>query len=227
LVIDRTVIFDRLNIWRDPFPRSGPENMAVDDWLLARESKPLLRVYDWEGEWVSLGYFATMQDAQCMARAGEAQAVRRSTGGGIVDHRIDRTYSLVVPRPHEMARMCGAESYRVIHAALASALQLLGAEARLLGDDVESDSAACFEKPVAWDIVDGAGAKLAGAGQRRTRHGLLHQGSVVVTGPRRGLFSALADRLAGEVKTIRREPSEEDLAALREKFESQSWLERR
>jgi hypothetical protein len=50
---------------------------------------------------------------------------------------------------------------------------------------------------------------------------------VVVTGPRRGLFSALADRLAGEVKTIRREPSEEDLAALREKFESQSWLERR
>ncbi len=220
------MILEDLQLWHDPIPRSGPENMAVDEWLLEREEIPLLRVYDWLGDWVSLGYFGQRREAEAMMGKG-VPLVRRATGGGIVDHRIDRTYSLVVPKACELARRRGTESYRAIHTALATALHMVGVEARLITEDSEHDSAACFEKSVAWDIADGEGNKLAGAGQRRTRSGLLHQGSVVVAADCRDLFVALAEGVALKVVAIRREPSEEDLAAMIEKFQSGAWLERR
>lgn len=220
------MILEDLQLWHDPIPRSGPENMAVDEWLLEREEIPLLRVYDWLGDWVSLGYFGQRREAEAMMGKG-VPLVRRATGGGIVDHRIDRTYSLVVPKSCELARRRGTESYRAIHTALAAALHMVGVEARLITEDSEHDSAACFEKSVAWDIADGEGNKLAGAGQRRTRSGLLHQGSVVVAADCRDLFVALAEGVALKVVAIRREPSEEDLAAMIEKFQSGAWLERR
>ena len=220
------MILEDLQLWHDPIPRSGPENMAVDEWLLEREEIPLLRVYDWLGDWVSLGYFGQRREAEAMMGKG-VPLVRRATGGGIVDHRIDRTYSLVVPKACELARRRGTESYRAIHTALAAALHMVGVEARLITEDSEHDSAACFEKSVAWDIADGEGNKLAGAGQRRTRSGLLHQGSVVVAADCRDLFVALAEGVALKVVAIRREPSEEDLAAMIEKFQSEEWLGRR
>ena len=220
------MILEDLELWHDPIPRSGPENMAVDEWLLEREESPLLRVYDWLGDWVSLGYFGQRREAEAMMGEG-VPLVRRATGGGIVDHRIDRTYTLVLPKSCELARRRGAESYRAIHTALAAALHTVGSEARLIAENSEHDSAACFENPVAWDLVDGEGKKLAGAGQRRTRSGLLHQGSVVVADDCRGLFVALAEGVALKVVAIRREPSEEDLAAMIEKFQRGAWLERR
>lgn len=220
------MILEDLQLWHDPIPRSGPENMAVDEWLLEREEIPLLRVYDWLGDWVSLGYFGQRREAEAMMGKG-VPLVRRATGGGIVDHRIDRTYSLVLPKACELARRRGTESYRAIHTVLAAALHMVGVEARLITEDSEHDSAACFEKSVAWDIADGEGNKLAGAGQRRTRSGLLHQGSVVVAADCRDLFVALAEGVALKVVAIRREPSEEDLAAMIEKFQSGAWLERR
>ena len=42
----------------DPDARPGPENMAVDECLLEELGEvPVLRIYDWAGDWVSLGYF--------------------------------------------------------------------------------------------------------------------------------------------------------------------------
>ena len=45
------------------------------------------------------------------------------------------------------------------------------------GDDA-TGLAQCFANPVNHDVVGPDGLKVAGAGQRRTRRGLLHQGSV-------------------------------------------------
>jgi lipoate-protein ligase A len=44
------------------------------------------------------------------------------------------------------------------------------------------ESTACFQKPVRFDIV-AADRKLSGAAQRRTREGLLHQGSILLPDP--------------------------------------------
>ena len=191
--------FPVLRVWCDPVARSGPECMAVDELLLqGLDEEPVLRFYDWDGAWVSVGYFGDLEAAREVF--GESVSlVRRWTGGGVVDHRDDITYSLMIPRDHAVAKQRGVESYAAIHAAVVEALGACGVEAHLIAVDGEGDSAQCFEKPVAWDVVDAAGNKLAGAGQRRTRWGLLHQGSVQLDGEKRAAFrTALSESLAEE-----------------------------
>ncbi len=70
----------------------------------------------------------------------------------------------------------GDEIYCAIHQAVVAALKAGGTSCELAAQDSENKSAACFQKPVCWDIV-ADGKKLAGAGQRRGKWGA-HQGSV-------------------------------------------------
>jgi len=173
---DGQVIFDELQLWMDPVRRSGPEAMAVDEWLLAEVELPVLRVYEWQGDWGSIGYFGNLAAARVTFPG--VDWVRRWTGGGTVDHRADWTYSVIAPEREPLAGLRGAESYRAIHAALAEALQAEGMDARLSTGAEKTGAAACFENPVSYDLIDAAGRKIAGAGQRRTKRGLLHQGSL-------------------------------------------------
>lgn len=169
-------VFGKLLLWVDPVRRSGPEAMAVDEWLLETASMPVLRVYRWAGEWGSVGYFGKIAEAS--AAFPGLDLVRRWTGGGIVDHRADWTYTLVAPQGEPLAGWRGAESYRRIHEALAETLAAEGIAARSSAGDGETGAALCFENPVSHDLIGVNGGKLAGAGQRRSRQGLLHQGSV-------------------------------------------------
>lgn len=169
-------MFERLQLWLDPMARSGPEAMAVDEWLLETTTVPVLRVYRWSGNWGSLGYFGKIDEARVLLPGVEW--VRRWTGGGLVDHREDWTYTLIIPIEEKIARLKGAESYRLIHAALVEALGQEGRAVELSDGVTQTGAALCFENPVNHDIVTGIGTKLAGAGQRRNQKGLLHQGSV-------------------------------------------------
>ncbi len=153
--------------------------MAVDEWLLETAGVPVLRVYAWLGEWGSVGYFGQL--AKARISFPEVAWVRRWTGGGTVDHRADWTYSVIAPEGEPLAGLRGAESYRAIHAVLAEALRREGLDARLSSGAEETGAAACFENPVSHDLVNADRRKIAGAGQRRTKRGLLHQGSVAAT----------------------------------------------
>jgi lipoate-protein ligase A len=216
------VIFRRLRLWMDPVKRSGPEAMAVDEWLLETAETPVLRVYGWLGEWGSVGYFGNLAEAR--AAFPGVGWVRRWTGGGTVDHRTDWTYTVVAPAGEPLVKARGAESYRVLHAALAEALAGGGIDARLSSGAAETGAAACFENPVSHDIVDAAGRKLAGAGQRRTKRGLLHQGSVAAAcDPER-----LASRLAGNWESHEFHPPAEVISArVRERYAQPAWTTRR
>jgi len=150
--------------------------MAVDEWLASTAEMPMLRIYQWQGEWGSIGYFGKIAAAQ--AAFPEINWVRRWTGGGTVDHRVDWTYTLVAPAGSRIVGMRGAESYRLIHSTLAEVLQAEGLNVRLSSGADQTGAALCFQNPVGHDLVDAAGRKMAGAGQRRTSGGLLHQGSV-------------------------------------------------
>ena len=215
-----------IGFWKDPLVRSGPENMAVDSWLLER-GEPVLRVYGWKGDWCSMGYFGSADEARSVVPG--PSLVRRATGGGFVDHRDDLTYTIVVPRTSRLAGLKGSGSYRVVHEALAEALKEAGMEVGIVKEDALVRSPVCFEKPVAWDILDEAGRKVAGAGQRRTRSGLLHQGSVMCREGMDGdtVMRSLARRLALKVEDVFCEPSGESFAALIDQFACPSWLERR
>ena len=188
-VCDRSVLA-QLTLWNDAHPHDGPTNMAIDDWLWHHASVPTLRVYRWHGEWISIGYFTESSQVPV-----DRAFVRRPTGGGVVDHREDWTYTLVVPRGEELAEMPGAESYRTIHRVLRDLLRQEGLGCELVNEPVSGGDGFCFQSPVLHDLVDAEGRKLAGAGQRRGRQGLLHQGSLQVrgnvSGDRADRFSAL------------------------------------
>jgi len=222
-------VLRKLRLWIDPVKRSGPEAMAVDEWLLETATEPVLRVYGWDGAWVSVGYFGKIAEAR--AAIPDVRWVRRWTGGGMVDHRADWTYTLVLPHSEKLANERGAESYRRIHAALAEALAAEGISARLTAGDEETGAALCFENPVNHDLVGPDGRKLAGAGQRRTRQGLLHQGSAAAACD--GANSSLrAERLAARLaKSWELAVFQPDPALLVAKtvarYADPCWLERR
>lgn len=174
------MIFEQLEYFFDKHAHTGQENMAIDDQMLQSiGALPRLRVYAWSKPTVTYGYFLQKKDAQAAFPAGNdgLEYVRRPTGGGIVDHRGDLTYTLAIPASHAIGKLRGLESYRIIHQSLVETLQALGVDCRLTV--VESgEGLSCFSHPVAYDILNACDQKLAGAGQRRNRQGILHQGSL-------------------------------------------------
>ena len=172
-------IFKRIGFWDDPVRRDGPDQMACDEALLQVAQVPVLRVFRWSEPWVSAGYFVAMDEARAVRP--DLPVCRRWTGGGIVVHEGDFTFALSVPKSEPLAALRPAESYREIHAALVGALIELGCAAELSGVSAKAPSE-CFAAPVEHDVT-AQGSKIAGGAQRRTRHGLLHQGSVQTAEP--------------------------------------------
>lgn len=168
-----------MQILQDP-PADGPANMRRDlDLLENLQDEITLRIYRWAGDWASYGYFQSATEAAAHF-AGEAlQYVQRPTGGGIVDHRQDLTYTLLIPKSHPFAKLSRAESYLAIHGIIQAALTLSEIPCSLIEHEA-GEGAACFAHPVPGDLIDPqTHKKLAGAAQRRTRYGLLHQGSIL------------------------------------------------
>jgi lipoate-protein ligase A len=219
------LVMDRLCLWIDEDTRDGASNMAVDEWLLESADKPVLRIYGWEPGWGSYGYF--VPDTEAAESLKGLKRVRRWTGGGIVDHRRDWTYSLVIPRGGGLAEMRGAESYRVIHSALAEALRAGGVDCRVAGSRPVTAGGECFRKAVKFDLLDGRGDKIAGAGQRRTARGLLHQGSLALETDG-GLGIRLAELLAKSVSESVVVPVRARLESiLSKRYTTDEWRSRR
>lgn len=200
--------------------QSGPcpaaFNMALDEALLEaapRLGQPVLRFYGWIEPAATFGYF------QKFAGVGRATLlrplIRRPTGGGLVPHDADWTYSLTFPAGHEWHGLRAEASYRRVHEWIQTAFAKLSLETELAscckearprpgssrreeaqteasglkspgGSDRPSllTSAAavepagqCFAGYGRFDVL-WQGRKMAGAAQRRTRTGLLIQGSI-------------------------------------------------
>jgi lipoate-protein ligase A len=218
------VLFSKLLAVLDPEPHSAPLNMAIDEILLRQADEPCLRIYRWSEPAVSFGYFERIDGVETMALGRDL--VRRWTGGGIVEHGDDLTYTLLIPRGHPFFRYTAPESYRLIHEVIAGALADEGMSTQLVAVAAPSTAAACFTSPVQHDLVAG-GIKIAGAAQRRTRWGLLHQGSIQT---RRQPCPALAEKLAhafGE-KTSKRYLTAQSLESAvllaENKYAALSWL---
>lgn len=230
--------------------RSGgaAENMAADFMLLQRypETAVRLRHYGWHRPAFTFGYSQKIEFVRTQVPADEpVELCRRPTGGGVVDHRDDWTYSLVIPRGHAMEEAPATQSYRLIHEALALALgwQNVTAEVKRECEPTEDGktcglSGVCFQRAELYDVVHPrSGAKIAGAAQKRNKHGLLFQGSIA----RREVgatvdwekfhddFAATLARLL-EVEaesTPWPDWNDEELYGLAEQYASPEWLERR
>ncbi len=217
------MLFSRLIEVLDLEPHPAPLNMAIDEALLRAVEFPTLRIYRWQQPAVSFGYFGKVGDAEALAAGREM--VRRWTGGGMVEHGDDVTYTLLVPRGHPFGEGRAPDSYRMIHGAIAGLLQSAGNEVQVTQGSAAKISDACFANPVPYDLVT-TGGKLAGAAQRRTRWGLLHQGSIQAADLPDQWASKLADAFSAEVQRQEITPEILDAAyhLVRVRYGTVAWL---
>ncbi|HEX5177637.1 MAG TPA: hypothetical protein VFV83_11430 [Chthoniobacteraceae bacterium] len=219
------MLFERLLIYEDRAPVSAAMNMAIDEALLEHCSCPALRFYGWRGPSLSFGYFGKFADVAREAK--DRELVRRWTGGGSVPHGLDLTYSLITPASDPASGKGPPAIYAALHRAIQLALRIDGQETELAAEAARKISDACFANPVRDDLVF-RGRKVAGAAQRRTRGGFLHQGSIQLP----GLSMAFRDRFASnlsarvEDEEIPRQVLQRAAALATEKYGTETWLRR-
>jgi len=164
---------------------SGGQNMAADWWLFHEAQElgaPVFRHYGWTEKTTSFGYGQDWHWVREKVGESTETLVRRPTGGGIVRHGGDWTYCLVLPRGHKSFSMSALDLYEKIHQAMGESLLEQGfysslkpcPEARQKG--IPGD---CFLEPVARDLMSKNGEeKIAGAAMKRSRCGILVQGTM-------------------------------------------------
>lgn len=177
--------------WRliDTGPLDGPTNMAVDEALLLNfdpeRSAPVLRLYGWDPPALSLGRFQDAHDVLDLARCAERKVpvVRRITGGGVIFHADELTYSIVCA-PHQIPPAASVkESFRLLTAFLLCFYDKLGLSARYAVDSAPTGArlgertAFCFAGRESYDILAGGG-KIGGNAQRRLKNAIFQHGSI-------------------------------------------------
>ena len=113
---------EKLCLIQEESPRPAAENMAVDETLFLTAACPVLRSYRWIRPSVSFGYFTPWKEVAL--RFAGRDLVRRWTGGGIVEHGQDFTYSLICPGGESLPTTI--EFYRFVHSAIANILRKNG-----------------------------------------------------------------------------------------------------
>lgn len=224
-------------------------NMAIDAALL--ETLPeycvAFRHYGWTEPAITFGYSQRYQEVKAVAPQGSTLC-RRMTGGGIVDHRNDWTYALVIQQAAPCAALSSTELYAKVHTALAEALGELQIDTRLAPCPRKCDAAPapessgpsqCFVQPVMNDVLTPGGRKIAGAAMKRTRQGLLLQGSVDRAALPEALdFQSFPEHfihtLTQSLTLTRHQPDDlrpyfnsERIERERNKFASEEWTQRR
>lgn len=221
---------DTLRLWQDVTPRSGALNMAFDEAMLEAAELPWLRVYLWEEPTLSIGFSQPLAVIPESRRAWPV--VRRWTGGGVVEHDGDWTYTLAVPAHFTLSDQRAVETYRWIHEALIATLTDAGIGGCSLQPDSTSDGmGVCFEEPARFDVVH-LGRKIAGAAQRRSKAGFLHQGTVQPLTPPPDFALGFAAALAHAPSSVSQQDALRLLSAraemlAAEKYGVPSWLEDR
>jgi len=233
-----------MQLHRLPVRTAGAaENMALDFLLLQRYPQPgaaRFRHYEWRTAAFTFGLSQTIDFVRANLPAGETfDLCRRPTGGGVVDHRNDWTYCLVIPRTHALFDAPATQAYRDVHACLAAAMRGLGEPVALQEKrhPTEEGPTICFERPELHDVLNTVtGGKIAGAAMKRNKHGLLLQGSIEKS--RVGaidwekfhdLFSTELTRALGTelVPTPWPELNEDEVSGLVEQYSGPEWMENR
>jgi lipoate-protein ligase A len=149
--------------------RSAAMNMAIDELLFdSFQDEPVLRVYFWDGAYATIGYF----------QKNDCNAVRRLTGGLLVNHKNDLSYGFCVSAQEWPYLYSQQDTYQYIHAAMKKAL---------LSINIESDfaeikhagekSLLCVQTLFGSDLMKN-GEKIAGSCMRRRGKKILAQGSL-------------------------------------------------
>lgn len=200
----------------------GPAMQMALDEVMLRSGVAAVRAYTWANPAVTFGY--PLRWDQVAEVAELRVAIRRLTGGGIVEHGDDLTLTVVVPgRELPNARAF----YGEIHRRFVGVLESTTPGVRLAAASDLACGCQCFTSPVADDVMLDT-RKILGGAQRRTRQGLLYQGSLQLKEYPAGLALQLANSLATQVESLPvPEPMLEEARALAvERYECAAWNQR-
>jgi lipoate-protein ligase A len=163
--------------------------MAIDEALLRSfdpvVSSPVLRLYGWNPPTLSLGRFqkaAEVLDAE-RCRADRVAIVRRITGGGVIYHADELTYSLVCAPEQIPPATSIKDSFRVLTGFLLAFYRTLGFEAAYAADLLPEGTRLgertpfCFAGKESFDIL-ASGRKIGGNAQRRMKGVIFQHGSI-------------------------------------------------
>ena len=181
-----------MDILLNTLPLNVFEHMALDEHLVrVRPQAVTLRFYNWTpGPAVTFGYAQFISEVRRALDSAHFAGpyARRPTGGGVVFHADDLTFSLVFPsnaRPTEI--------YQKLHGAILAQLTQAGMSARALAEklpaaayvpSVNQQASACFVRPVENDLLTEDGQKILGGAIRRFGTTVLYQGSLQRPGAR-------------------------------------------
>ena len=163
-------------------PLDAYEQMAADEVLCNALLCPYtLRFYNWSGPGVTFGYSQRILSVRSGIGPERAALpmVRRPTGGGIVLHENDLTFSFVFHQPGVYFEP--AKTYDRLHRAIAAGYTRAGISFELLSEktaDYKTNDPVmnCFAKPVNMDILYN-GRKVLGGALRKFGDYMLYQAS--------------------------------------------------
>jgi lipoate-protein ligase A len=162
--------------------------MAIDEALLLSfdpaTSLPLLRLYGWQPPAISLGRFQDAARVLNLDRCHTAgvPVVRRITGGGVIYHADELTYSIVCAPHHLPSATSINDSFRLLTSFLLIFYTHLGLAPRYAADvcpdqQLGQRTPFCFAGKESYDILV-KGKKIGGNAQRRLKEVVFQHGSI-------------------------------------------------
>jgi len=217
------------------------EQMAADETLCNFcQAGYILRFFSWKAPGITYGYSQRRKQVETAARAAGKDIpdmTRRPTGGGIVFHEDDVTFSFIFPSPELLFEP--HKTYEKLHNAINRKYRECGENFSLMSKKTESyavnsPAMACFSKPVTLDILYND-RKVLGGALRKFGKRMLYQGSFQCSGARRRISfhrrvitEALADQFGLEWQTRQFSKDMLDLTfkLAREKYRTEEWNSR-
>lgn len=164
---------------------SGNAQFNMDkDKHLFEEAHPVIRFYTWREKSYSIGCFQSVEEVKKILPEEDKDCpiVHRITGGGVVEHGDDVTFSIILPNPEDWGLGNAHTSYHIINNMILSTLSGCNKDGylSLYNKDVtvqkyERKNYFCFRKPTRYDLMH-QGIKIGGGAQRRSGNRFLHQG---------------------------------------------------
>ncbi len=161
------------------------EHMAVDEILKDKKDQVILRFFNWQSKpSVTFGYAQFFKEVWGKVEPKNIlfeNITRRPTGGGIVFHTDDLTFSLIFSAENELAKP--KEIYDKLHSSIKAHFRQENFNTKGEVDkenyvpSLKNQAGQCFENPVSNDILDNQGKKVLGGAIRKFDNIILYQGS--------------------------------------------------
>jgi lipoate---protein ligase len=181
------------------------ENMAIDAKLLESmknqtAAQPTLHFYEWTAKSVTYGLFIEPSALLNMdqVKKESLQLAQRPTGGGVIFHLSDFAFSLLIPQTHHAYSINPLNNYAFVNELVIEVIKRFSGKAAapyLLSNEAQIPKSSplshfCMAKPTKFDVML-HGRKVGGGAQRRTRFGILHQGTISLSFPPESLLRNL------------------------------------